>query len=162
MDVLSDPVPQPTVAGLQAYPLRQLHDARGAVLHMLRCDAPHFAGFGEVYFSLVHHGSIKAWKRHRRMAQNIAVPIGRIGLVVFDDRDQSASRGARDRLVVGRPGHYCLIHIPPMVWYGFTGLSAEPALIANCADLPHDPAETETRPVDEDAFAWCRTLPDTI
>jgi len=33
--------------------LRQIGDERGAVLHMLRCDAPEFVRFGECYFSEV-------------------------------------------------------------------------------------------------------------
>jgi dTDP-4-dehydrorhamnose 3,5-epimerase len=37
--------------------------------------------------------------------------------------------------------NYCLVKIPARVWNGFKGIGAGPALIANCATLPHDPQE---------------------
>ena len=33
--------------------------------------------------------------------------------------------------------------IPPLVWNGFKGEGDEPALVANCATIPHDPGEIE-------------------
>ena len=30
-------------------------------MHMLRADEPHFERFGEIYFSLVYPGGVKAW-----------------------------------------------------------------------------------------------------
>ena len=45
-------------------------------MHMLRCDAPHFERFGEIYFSGVNPGAIKAWHIHREMTLNYAVPVG--------------------------------------------------------------------------------------
>jgi dTDP-4-dehydrorhamnose 3,5-epimerase-like enzyme len=40
---------------------------RGSVMHMLRADAEHFQGFGEIYFSTVNPGAIKGWHIHREM-----------------------------------------------------------------------------------------------
>ena len=57
--------------------LLQINDERGAVLHMLRNDAPEFTRFGECYFSEVLPSTIKAWKRHHNQTQNLAVPVGR-------------------------------------------------------------------------------------
>ena len=49
------------IEGVRITPLRQIPDERGTVMHMLRADAPHFEGFGEIYFSWVYPGAIKAW-----------------------------------------------------------------------------------------------------
>lgn len=133
------------IEGVILTPLRQIEDARGAVLHMLRSDAPDFGGFGECYFSETRPGVVKAWKRHRLQTQNLAVPVGRIRLAIFDDRDGSATRGHTMALELGRPDRYARLRIPPGLWYGFTALGGSPALIANCADLPHDPNESEWR-----------------
>jgi dTDP-4-dehydrorhamnose 3,5-epimerase len=130
------------VDGVIVQPLRVIADARGAVMHMLRADAPHFEQFGEVYFSVVLRGAVKAWKRHRRMAQNLAVPVGAIRLVVHDDRAGSPSKGTTQEILAGED-HYVLVTIPPLVWYGFQGLAEPRSLIANCATLAHDPAESE-------------------
>jgi len=123
--------------------LKQIEDERGAVLHMLRADSPLFSQFGEIYFSLINPGVIKAWKRHHRMTQHFAVPMGCIRLVLFDDRASSSSNGKVEELILGRPDSYYLVRIPPMVWYGFQGMDEKPSLISNCTDLPHDPKDSE-------------------
>ena len=114
----------------------------GSVLHMLRPDWPLFAGFGEVYFSEVLPGAVKAWKRHSRQTQHLAVPVGRLKLAIYDSRPGSASFGQAREYILGRPDCYRLLRIPPGLWYGFTALGSEKALVCNCADLPHDPAES--------------------
>lgn len=132
------------IADVSVTPLRIIEDERGAVMHMLRADAPDFVGFGEAYFSIVKPGAIKAWKRHREMIQNLAVPVGSIRLVVYDDRPESPTRGTVGDLVTGAGvDRYELVRLPPMVWYGFVGLGEGDSLIANCASLPHDRSEVE-------------------
>ncbi len=143
----------PAVAGVEVLALAQIRDERGMVLHMLRADAPHFEGFGEVYFSLIRAGVTKAWKRHRRMTQNLAVPVGEIKLVVYDDRADSPTRGAVQEITTG-VDHYGLIRIPPRVWYGFKAVGTGDALIANCASLPHDPEEAERAAPDNTAIPY--------
>jgi len=139
------------LAGVAMHPLRQIADRRGAVLHMLRADAPWFSGFGEVYFSEVALGAIKAWKRHLRMTQYFAVPVGRIRLVLWDDRPDSTTRGATQVIELGRPESYMLVIVPPRLWYGFTAIGSGPALLSNCANMAHDPAESERMELHEAA-----------
>jgi dTDP-4-dehydrorhamnose 3,5-epimerase len=133
-----------SIDGITITELRQISDERGSVLHMLRCDAPGFERFGEVYFSEVLPGSIKAWKRHSVQTQNLAVPVGRIRLVIFDDREESPTKDKLQVLELGRPDAYLRVLIPPGLWYGFACISNMSALLANCADLPHAPDESET------------------
>jgi dTDP-4-dehydrorhamnose 3,5-epimerase len=145
------------IEGVNFTPLRTISDDRGSVMHMLRVDSAQFEGFGEIYFSVVRAGAVKAWKRHRLMVQNLAVPVGSIHLVIYDDRPGSVSRGKVQEIVTGAAlEQYGLVRIPPMVWYGFAGLGCGDALIANCASLPHDPAEVERLPERSDAipYSW--------
>ena len=123
-------------------PLRRIADERGAVLHMLRADAAGFEQFGEIYFSLVYPGVVKGWHIHRRMTLNYAVPVGMVKLVLYDDREDSPSRGTLQELHVGEL-NYALVTVPPHVWNGFKGEGVTPALVANCATIPHDPTEIE-------------------
>jgi dTDP-4-dehydrorhamnose 3,5-epimerase len=143
------------IEGVIVTPLRQIPDERGKVMHMLRNDAAHFRGFGEIYFSCVYPGAIKAWHLHQRMTLNYAVPHGRIKFVLYDDRPQSASSGQTQEFFLG-PDNYCLVTVPPLVWNGFKGIGTEMAIVANCATLPHDPAEIERRdPFDPRiAYRW--------
>ena len=128
------------IDGVLVTPLARIADERGAVLRMLRCDDPHFSRFGEIYFSLVHPGAVKAWRTHSRTTANFAVPVGTVRLVLFDDRAVSNTRGHLMERVIG-DADYCLVTIPPGVWTGFRGEGAVTAVVANCLTDPHDPAE---------------------
>lgn len=144
------------IQDVQVISLKQIVDARGAVLHMLRADNPYFARFGEIYFSEVNPGVIKAWKKHSQNTQHFAVPVGRIKVVVYDDRPSSLTKSHIGVYELGRPDAYHLLIIPPMVWYGFQGVSHTSSIIANCTDIPHDPQESEN--LDESSnlvpFEW--------
>jgi dTDP-4-dehydrorhamnose 3,5-epimerase len=124
------------IDGVRITALRQICDERGKVMHMLRADAPEFERFGEVYFSVVYPGAIKAWHLHTEMALNYAVPVGNIKMVLFDDREGSPTRGEVQEIFTG-PDDYKLVHVPPLVWNGFKGIGSVPALVANCATVPH-------------------------
>ncbi len=136
------------IDGVVITPLSQIADDRGAVLHMLRSDAADFQRFGECYFSEVAPGAVKAWKRHREQTQNLAVPVGRVRLALYDNRASSVTHGRVQVLELGRPDAYARVQVPPGVWYGFACLSEVPALLVNCADMPHMPAESEQMPMD--------------
>jgi len=58
------------IEGVIVQPLKQIADKRGSVLHMLKNDSNLFKQFGEVYFSEIHSGLVKAWKRHKKQSQN--------------------------------------------------------------------------------------------
>ncbi len=141
------------IEGVAVTPLPIRPDPRGAVLHMLRVDAPGFAGFGEVYFSEVVEGAVKAWRRHRRMLSNLSVPVGRVRLVLVDGRPGSPTAGTLQELSLGR-AEYALVAIPPGVWSGFVGLGPGTALVANCASEPHDDDEVERLPVEAGPVAY--------
>lgn len=128
------------IDGVHVTPLARIADTRGAVLRMLRRDDPHFSRFGEIYFSVVNPGAVKAWRTHSRTTANFAVPVGTIRLVLFDDRATSPTRGLLMERVIGE-ADYSLVTIPPGVWTGFRGESAAAALVANCLTDPHDPDE---------------------
>lgn len=130
------------IDGVLVNSLKQIHDERGKIMHMLRNDAPWFRGFGEIYFSSIHPGAIKAWHLHKRMTLNYAVPYGKIKLVLFDDRPDSPTKGQLQEMFLG-PDNYSLVTIPPMVWNGFKGVGEFTSIVANCATLAHDPNEIE-------------------
>ena len=49
---------------------------------------------------------------------------------------------------------YKRLTIPPRIWFGFQGMSEEPSLVLNLANLPHDPAELERKSREEILFNW--------
>ena len=135
-----------TIEGVMLYPLRQIATEGGPVLHMLKAENPLFKGFGEIYFSEVEAGAVKAWKRHTKQNQLFAVPYGIMEIVVYDAREESSTAGTLLRVTLGRPHNYNLLSMPCGVWYGFTALHGASALLANFADIPHDPTESEKLP----------------
>jgi dTDP-4-dehydrorhamnose 3,5-epimerase len=128
------------IEGVVIHPLRQIPDERGKVMHMLRAQDPHFVGFGEIYFSVVYPSVVKGWHLHKQMVLNYAVPMGRVKLVLYDDRMGSRTRGEVMELFPGED-NYVLVQVPALVWNGFKGLGTAPALVANCATIAHDPDE---------------------
>jgi dTDP-4-dehydrorhamnose 3,5-epimerase len=141
------------IDGLVVTPLRRIPDERGAVFHMLREDSPTFERFGEIYFSMVYPGAIKAWHIHTDMTLNYAVPVGMVKLVCYDDREGSPTRGNVVELHVGEL-NYCLVTIPMMVWNGFKGAGTGPALVANCSTVPHRPDEIQRMDPFTDAIPY--------
>ena len=132
--------------------LNQFQDDRGSVLHMIKSHDRHFDKFGEVYFSEILPGKIKAWKYHKRQAQNIAVPMGKVIFVIYDDRIHSKTYKNVLKIELGRPNSYFLLHIPPGLWYGFKSKTTDTSLIVNCADTPHDKNESIKKSTFDDIF----------
>ena len=128
------------IEGVKVSPLKQFSDERGKIMQMMRCDTHPFTQFGEIYFSFVYPGVVKGWHLHTQMTLNYAVPQGQIKLVLYDDREDSATKGQLMEIFLGE-NHYSLVTIPPLVWNGFKGVGTISAIVANCSDIPHDPLE---------------------
>lgn len=111
-----------TIDGALVVPLRRIPDERGTILHMLRSTDEHFQQFGEIYFTTIYRNVVKGWHRHREMTLNYACIFGRIKLVLFDDRNDSPTRGVLQEIFLG-PDNHSLVVIPPGVWSGSKGMS---------------------------------------
>ncbi len=141
------------IDGVVVQPLKTIEDERGSVKHMLRCDSKLFQSFGEIYFSTIKSGVVKAWKRHGQLTQHLAVPVGGIRLVIYDPRENALTANQVDIIETGAD-HYQLICIPPGVWYCFKGLSPGESLIANCTNEPYDPSGVERLPFDSNIIPY--------
>jgi dTDP-4-dehydrorhamnose 3,5-epimerase len=130
------------IEGVEIIPLRTILDERGMVRHMMKCTDPHFHKFGEIYFSVIFPGAIKAWHVHRKMELNYAVISGNIKLVLYDARRESLTHGKIQEIFMGED-NYVLAKVPPHVVNGFKSLGNKEAVVANCATIAHDPDEIE-------------------
>jgi len=128
------------IEGIIVKKLIKIPDERGCIYHMMRSDDTLFEKFGEIYFSLVYPGVIKGWHLHKKMTLNYAVIQGMIKLVLYDDRENSLTRGNLMEIFTGEE-NYLLIRVPPGIWNGFKGIGNKTAIVANCASIPHDPEE---------------------
>ena len=128
------------IDGIKITPLKVIKDNRGKVMHMLRKDSPAFLSFGEIYFSTIKSGSIKAWHLHQEATLNYVCIYGKVKLVLFDEREKSNTKGNYQELVL-TPENHRLITIPKNIWNGFKGIDSSESIIANCLSLPHDEKE---------------------
>lgn len=141
------------IDGVVITPLAQIRDERGKVMHMMSVTSKVFKKFGEIYFSCVYPGIVKGWHLHKKMILNYAVPYGKIKLVLYDPRKESKTKGQFMEIFLD-PDHYQLVTIPPGVWNGFIGLGTETSIVANCASIPHDPAEIVRIPSDDPGIGY--------
>jgi len=132
-------------------PLSIIDTPGGNVMHGMKKTDSGFSGFSEAYFSEIDFGAIKAWKRHKEMTLNLVVPIGKIRFVLFDDRE--GMNNQFQEFVISRD-NYCRLTIPPMIWVGFQGLSANGSMLLNIANLTHDFKEADRKNIKEIAFNW--------
>ena len=130
------------ITGVVIKSLKKIPDERGTIMHMLRADDPEFEGFGEIYFSTIYPGVIKGWHIHKEMILNYSVVEGMIKLVLYDERDNSPTRGEIQEIFLGQD-NYTLVKIPPMIWNGFKGIGTTRAIVANLASIPHRSDEIE-------------------
>src|SRR3990170_8821786 len=105
------------IDGVVITPLKQIPDERGKIMHMLRSDDPDFERFGEIYFSMVYPGAIKAWHLHTRMTLNYVVIVGMIKLVLYDSRPDCSTRGQIQEIFLGE-SNYIRVKIPPRIHNG--------------------------------------------
>lgn len=135
------------IAGVKIKQLHDLMNDQGGVQHMLRADDPEFfCGFGEIYFSIINPAVIKGWHTHHVQVSVLSCVSGRVQLAVHRD-GETAGIDLGD-------GQRKLVLIPPGVTYGWKNLGETPAIIANCASRPHDPAESTKMPLESIPFRW--------
>ena len=130
-------------------PLKRIPTVGGDVLHALKNSDNGFNGFGEVYFSWVEHGAIKAWKCHQHMTLNLVVPLGEVSFV-FHIKDQENCFRTEN---IGEE-KYVRLTVPPGIWFGFQGRGSGQSLLMNLADMAHDPCEMLRKKPSEIVYNW--------
>lgn len=134
------------IEGVKITPLKVVSDDRGEVKHMMKSTDPSFSKFGEIYFSVVLPGKIKAWHRNKKTTVNYAVIEGSIKLVLYDGNQVQEIYTGED--------NYCLVTIPPGIWRGFQAMGNKKAIVADLTDRPYDPDDAEKKSQDELVDCW--------
>jgi dTDP-4-dehydrorhamnose 3,5-epimerase len=130
-------------------PLPRIETPGGDVLHALRKSEKSYMGFGEVYFTWIFSGAIKAWKRHTQMTMNLVVPVGQVQFVFCTTNSNGVSEFRNEEI---GENCYARITVPPGIWFGFRGL--QESLVLNIANIAHDPNEVERLILTDIDYAW--------
>lgn len=138
--------------GVTLTPLKQIHHPKGDIYHAMKKSDDGFTAFGEAYFSTVRKGDIKGWKKHSQMVLNLVVPVGTIEFVLFDDREDSPSKGEFFTTVSGQDT-YQRLSVPANIWMAFRGIE-ENNLLLNIASMEHDPSEAIALDLDAIVYGW--------
>lgn len=119
--------------------LKKITNPKGDIYRALKSSEDSYQEFGEAYFTNIHSGEIKGWKKHNRMILNLIVPIGLVRFHVHCECTNETKH-----FDIGYDA-YSRLTIQPGVWVAFEGLSKESSLILNIASIEHDPEESENR-----------------
>ena len=130
-------------------PLKRIPTVGGDVLHALKASESGFNGFGEIYFSWVKQGFVKAWKCHQHMTLNLIVPLGEVSFVFHLINGKNSFR--TENISKER---YVRLTVPPGIWFGFQGKVSGSSLVMNVADMEHDSDEVERKSVSAFDYEW--------
>lgn len=141
------------ISGIKLTDLSIVPGENGNVFHFMKKSDPCFVDFGEVYFSSIDRGAIRAWKLHTKMTLNVVIPQGKVLFNMKDLREGSPTFGKLQSVMLSQEPWQRLT-VPPGIWFGFKGLGLSGNLVCNQADLSHDPREVMKRPLNEIGADW--------
>lgn len=122
--------------------LKKIANAKGDIYRALKSSEDSYHGFGEGYFTNIHPGETKGWKKHNKMVLNLIVPVGLVRFYIHCEQANETKH-----YDIGLES-YSRLTIQPGVWVAFKGISKETSLILNLASIEHDPQESENRELD--------------
>lgn len=128
--------------GINVISLKKITNEKGFLLEVQRNDDKDFPGFGQAYITTTNPGIIKAWYRHHKQIDQIALIKGELLLVLYDTRQNSTSYNQikEIHMVEKNP---LLVQIPPGVWHGFKTISNEPALLLHINTIAYNFKNTD-------------------
>ena len=145
------------IDGVGVKPLKWMTDERGKLMEILRCDDEVFTTFGQVYVTTCFPNVVKGWHYHKKQDDCMAVIKGMAKIVLYDDREDSTTRGIVNEFFIGEDNP-ALITIPVQVMHGFKAYGMEPAYIVNTVTEPYnreEPDEYRIDPFDNDIpYDW--------
>jgi len=118
------------IEGVKIKQLKTIPDERGRLMEILRCDEETFTKFGQVYMTTTYPGVIKAWHYHKIQTDNIACVFGMLKIVLYDNRENSRTRGEVNEFFIGEHNQV-LVTIPQGVYHGWKCVSEHEAIVVN-------------------------------
>jgi len=118
--------------------LKLLPNEKGRLMEVQSRSDEIYPGFGQVYITESFAGVVKAWYRHQKQIDQIAVVSGLLKLVLYDDREHSTSKGEIMEIIMGELAPK-LVQIPPGIWHGFKAIGNSSAFLLHLNSEVFDP-----------------------
>jgi dTDP-4-dehydrorhamnose 3,5-epimerase len=135
------------IEGVKVKKLKVIPDERGRLMEMLRCDDDLFTKFGQVYLSTTYPGVVKGWHYHKLQADNIVCVKGMLKLVLYDGRENSATKGEVSEFFLGEHNPL-LVQVPKGVYHGWKCISENEAFVINCPTEPYNYSQPDEHRLD--------------
>jgi len=154
------------IKGITIKKLNKNVDERGILCEILRSDWEIFENFAMAYFSITYPGVVRAWHRHPKTKQidNMCIIQGMAKIVVYDDRDDSPTKGAINEFIIGED-NMDLLKTPGECWHGFKAIGTKPAILINFPSKLYNyenpdeerlPPDTDKIPYDWKLIPWLK------
>jgi len=124
-----------------------IENLKGNVRHFIKRQDISKKSFGEIYFSEIRVGQIKAWKCHTKITSHLCVLLGEVKFVIYSD-DQKITE-----LFLSSQRN-CRLMIYPNTWYGFSNIGNSDAVIVSYIDKEHDPKEQLSMDIKGINYDW--------
>ncbi len=131
------------IDGVDVREHKNLVTKNGITTEIHRADWGFVEGsINHIIFVEIRAGVVSAWHMHEIRTDYIFVISGAIRIVLFDDREASATHGNLNvfNSSMMRPTVY---KIPPGVWHGFKNLDNQPGGFLNFSDHAYNYAEPD-------------------
>ena len=130
------------IQGVKVTKLKVIPDERGHLMEILRNDEEPFEKFGQVYITTNYPGVVKGWHYHKVQTDNVTCVQGMLKIVLFDNRDNSTTKGEVNEFFVGIHNPI-LVSIPPFIYHGWKNVGEGEAIAVNVPTEPYNPKQPD-------------------
>jgi len=108
-----------------------------------------------VYQVTIRPGQVKGFVLHRTYSDRLFFSLGTVKIVLYDDREDSPTRGMLNELHFSDHNRSNLV-IPPGVWHAAQNVGSTDALFVNCPTKPynHEDPDKWALPKDNDVVPY--------
>ena len=136
-------VAPPKIAGVEIHELGNVMTRSGFMMEFFRTDWPFIKiAVRQINWVQLNAGAVTDWHAHGGQIDHLVGVGGNIKLALWDDRDNSPTKGTTEIVRIGaiRP---VMVIVPPGVWHGLRNESGAPAGYINMIDQLYAHAEPD-------------------
>lgn len=141
------------ISGVKINNLKTFLTDGGSVGHVIKKNDKNFFGFGEVYYTSIKYNKIRGWKLHKKMIVNLMVLIGKLEIIIFDNRTKSKTNGKFKKIIL-KENDGKRLTINNNLWFAFKGISRKETKIINISNIMYDRKELLEKKLNEINFDW--------
>jgi len=131
-------VRQELIDGVRIKEIKNVLTSRSVLTEVFRSDWQlHSQDIRHIIHVSFLPGAINAWHCHKYQTDHLSCVYGLLRVVLYDDRNESATYGRINVFQIGQTGPKTIV-IPPAIWHGFQNLHDGYSNMINFFDRPFD------------------------